>query len=82
MKDLSVRQETIRTLGEKIGNNLSDLGCSNFLLNMSLDAREESKNELLGPHQDKKLLRGERNNQQKQKANDGMGEDVFKLHIR
>ena len=40
MKDLNVSQETIKTLEEKAGNNLFDLGCINFLLSMSLEARE------------------------------------------
>ena len=40
MKDLNVRQETIKTLEEKADNNLFDLSCSNFLLNKSLKARE------------------------------------------
>ena len=40
MKDLIVRQETIKTLKEKAGNNLFDLSRSNFLLNTSLKARE------------------------------------------
>ena len=40
MKDLNVRQESIKTLEEKIGNNLFDLGRSNFLLNISPEARE------------------------------------------
>ena len=40
MKDLNVRQETIKTLEEKAGHNLFDLGRSNFLLNMSPEARE------------------------------------------
>ena len=40
MKDLNVRQEAVKTLKEKTGNNLFDLGCSNFLLDMSLEARE------------------------------------------
>ena len=31
MKKLTVRQETIKILEEKIGNNLSDLCCSNYL---------------------------------------------------
>ena len=38
MKDLNVRQETIKTLEEKAGNNLFDL--SNFLLDTSPKARE------------------------------------------
>ena len=40
MKDLNVRQEAIKILEEKAGKNLFDLGHSNFLLNMSLEARE------------------------------------------
>ena len=40
MKDLSVRQESIKILEENIGSNLFNLGCSNFLLNMSPKARE------------------------------------------
>ena len=35
MKDLNVRQETIKTLEEKAGKNLSDLSHSNFLLDTS-----------------------------------------------
>ena len=40
MKDLNVRQEAIKILEEKAGNNLFDLTCSNFLLNTSPKARE------------------------------------------
>ena len=39
------------------------------------------KNELLGPHQNKKLLHSEGNNQQNWKATDIMGEDICKWHI-
>ena len=40
MKDLNVRQETIKTLEEKTGNNLFDLSHSNSLLNTCLKARK------------------------------------------
>ena len=40
MKDLNVRQETIKTLEEKAGNNLFHLSHSNFLLDTSPKARE------------------------------------------
>ena len=40
MKDLNVRQEAIKILEEETGTNLFDFGCSNFLLDMPLEARE------------------------------------------
>ena len=40
MKDLNMGQETIKTLEEKAGKNLSDLSHSNFLLDTSPKARE------------------------------------------
>ena len=40
IKDLNVTQETIKTLEEKAGKDLSDLSCSNFLLDTSPKARE------------------------------------------
>ena len=40
VEDLNVRQETIKTLEEKAGNNLFDLSHSNFLLDTSPKARE------------------------------------------
>ena len=40
LKDLDVRQESIKILEENTGNNHFDLGCSNFLLDMSPKARE------------------------------------------
>ena len=36
----NVRQKTIKILQEKTGNNLFDLGCSNFSHNTSPEARE------------------------------------------
>ena len=44
MKDLNLRQETIKILQEKTGNNLFDLGRSNFLLNLFPKAREIKAN--------------------------------------
>ena len=40
MKDLNVRQKTIKILEEKAGKNLFDLGHSNFLVNTPPEARE------------------------------------------
>ena len=46
-----MRQESIRILEENTGSNLCDLSHFNFLLDMSLKARETGKNELLGVHE-------------------------------
>ena len=66
MKDLNIRQEAIKVLEEKAGKSLSDLSCSNFLLNTSLEAKETKAKinywDLF--HQNKKLLHSEGNNQQ------------------
>ena len=40
MKDLNIRQETIKILKEKAGKNLFDLGHRNSLLNTSPETRE------------------------------------------
>ena len=40
MKDLNVRQETIKILEENTGSNLFDVGHINFFLDMSPEARE------------------------------------------
>ena len=40
MKDLNARQEATKILKEKTGHNLFDLGHGNFLLGISLEARE------------------------------------------
>ena len=79
MKYLTTRQETIKILEENTGSNLFDLSHSNFLVDMSPEAREtKAKNELLGLHQDKKLLHSKGNNQQNLKGAYGMGEDICK----
>ena len=64
MKDLNVRQEAIKILEEKAGQNLFDLGCSHFSLNVSRGKGNKSKNELWGHHQNKRFLHSKGNNQQ------------------
>ncbi|KAF0883897.1 LORF2 protein, partial [Crocuta crocuta] len=46
MTDLNIRQEAIKILEEKTGNNLFVLSHSNFLLNISGGKGNKSKNEL------------------------------------
>ena len=62
IKDLNVRQETIKTLEEKAGKDLSDLSHSNWHIPKGKGIK--SKTVQLGPHQDKKLLHCKGNNQQ------------------
>ena len=40
LKDLNVRQESLKILEENTGSNLFDLSCSNFLPDTSSEARE------------------------------------------
>ena len=40
MKDLNVRQKSIKILEENTGSDLFDLGCNNFLLDTVSKARE------------------------------------------
>ena len=54
MKDLNVRQESIKILEENTGSNHFDLGRSSFLLDTSSKAKKQKQNEPLGLHQDKK----------------------------
>ena len=61
IKDLNVKQETIKILEKNTGSNLFDLRCSNLLLDMPPKARETKQNELLGLHQYKKLLHSKGN---------------------
>ena len=44
MKDLNVKQKTIKILKENTGSNLFDLCQSNFLLVMLLEAKEKKVN--------------------------------------
>ena len=44
MKDLNVRQESIKPLEEKAGNNFFDLNLSDVLLDTSPKARELKQN--------------------------------------
>ena len=65
IKDLNLRQESIRILEENIGRNLFNIGHSNFFQNMSPKAKEKkSEDERLGLHKDQKLLHSKGNSQQ------------------
>ena len=78
MKDLNVRQESIKILEENTGSNLVDISHSNFFQDMSPRQRKQKKNELLGLHQNQKLLHSKGNSQENKEATHGMGEDICK----
>ena len=75
MKDLNVRQEAIKILEEKASN----LGCSNFLLNTSLEARETKTKMNSWDLIKIKIFCTEKETISKtKKATDRMGEDICK----
>ena len=82
MKDLNVRQDSIKILEKNTGNTVFELGHSNFLQDTSPKAKEtkakKKKNELLGLHQDKKLLHSKGYCQQNSKTTYRLGEDICK----
>ena len=79
MKDVNVRQESIKILEENTGSNLFDIGHSNFFHDTSPKAREiKENNELVGLHQDKNLLHSQGNSQENQEAAHGVGEHICK----
>ena len=62
IKELNMRQESIRILEENIGSNLFDISHSDFFQKyVSKGKGNKSKNELLGLHQNQKLLHSKGN---------------------
>ena len=80
IKNLNVRQETIKTLEEKTGKDLSDLSRRNLLLNTSPKARElKAKVNYWDLMKIKSFCTASKgNNQQNEKATNGMGKDICK----
>ena len=85
MKNRNVRQESIKILEENTGSNLRDFGSSQLLdshISKGKGDKGKNKNELLGLHQDKKLLHSKGNSQQNLKTTKRMQGDICKCHIR
>ena len=78
MKDLNVRQKSIKILEENTGSNFFDLSRSNFLLDTSLEAREtRAKLNYWDFIKIKSSVR-RRKHSTKQKGNLQNGEDICK----
>ena len=79
LKDLNIRQDTIKLLEENIGKTLSDINIMNIFSGQSPKAIEiQSKNKPMGPHQTEKLLHSKGNPKENKKTTYRMGEDSFK----
>ena len=79
MKDLNVRQETIKIIEENTGSHFFDLGSNNFLLDMSPEAREAKADMNNWDFiQIKIFCTAKESNQQRLKTTYGIGEDICK----
>ena len=78
---LKYQTETIKIIEENIGSKISDIACSNFLLDISPQAREtKEKNKQMGLQQTKKILHSKGKHQQNKKTTYRMGRHIFR-HI-
>ena len=76
IKDLNVRQDTIKILEENTGNSLLDMDHSNFFQDTSPKTRETKAKMNYGDFIKKKLLHSKGNCQQNQNTTNRMGEDI------
>ena len=76
MKDLNVRQETIKILEKNTGSNLFDTRHSNFLLGMCLETRETKAKMNYWDLIKIKIICTVRKQSTRLKAIFGMGEDI------
>ena len=76
LKDLSIRQDTVKLLEENIGQTFSNINLMNIFPGQS--NRKKSKNEPMGPNQTDKLLHSKGNQKETKKTTYRMGENSFK----
>ena len=78
IKDLNMRQESIRILEENIGSNLFDISHSNFFQDMSPKAMETKAKMNFWDFIKIKSFCTAKESQQNKEATHGMGEDICK----
>ena len=84
MKDLNVRQESVKIIEENIGSNLFDIDHCNFFQDTSPKAGETKGKMNFWDFIkiNKKLLHSKGDSQQSKEATHGMVEDICKWHYR
>ena len=79
IKDLNVRPDTIKLLGENIGRTLYDINHSKILFDPPPREMEiKTKNKQMGPNETSKLLHSKGNHKQDEKTTLRMGENICK----
>ena len=68
LKDLNIRQDTIKLLEQNIGKTFSDINLMNIFSGQSPKATNKSKNKPMGPNQTDKLLHSKRNQKENKKT--------------
>ena len=78
LKDLNVRQDTIKLLKENIGKTFSDINLTKAFSVQPLKVTNKSKHKPVGPNQTGKLLHSEGNQKGNKKTTCGMEKHSFK----